>query len=51
MVYEHERLSRMQEVTMRKFNLEDDDDYAFLMMLVLVVAVSLMAVAVWFVVT
>jgi len=36
---------------MRKFNLEDDDDYAFLMMLVLVVAVTLMCIAVWFVAT
>jgi len=36
---------------MRKFDYENDDDYAFLMMLALVVAASLMAVAVWFIVT
>ena len=36
---------------MRKFDYENDDDYAFLMMLVLVVAVTLMCIAVWFVAT
>ena len=43
--------SREGCVTMRRFDYENDDDYAFLMMLALVVAVSLMAVAVWFIVT
>jgi len=35
---------------MRRFDYENDD-YAFLMMLALIVAVSLMATAVWFIVT
>jgi hypothetical protein len=36
---------------MRKFDYQNDDDYAYLMMLVLIVAVSLMAIAAWFIVT
>ena len=32
-------------------NIDNDDDYAFLMMLVLVAAVTLMCIAVWFIVT
>ena len=36
---------------MRKFDYENDDDYAFLMMLALVVAVTLMCVAIYAVIT
>jgi hypothetical protein len=36
---------------MRKFDYENDDDFAYLMMLVLIVAVSLMGIAFWFIAT
>ena len=36
---------------MRRFDYENDDDYAFLMMLALVSATILMCVAFWFIAT
>jgi hypothetical protein len=41
----------MRGEDVKRFDYEDDEDYAYLMMLVLIAAVSLMGIAAWFIIT